>query len=156
MSLPPFHTVIDEFGAPLRRHLVGLVGARRADDLVQDTLLSALRAYPDLPSDANIGAWLWTIARHKAIDIYRADGRRPSSVPLEGQEGSVDPVDPTVDDELWDAVRRLPDGQRTALTLRVVDDLSYARVAELCGCSVGAARQRVHDALRSLRQEITR
>ena len=155
VSLPPFHTLIDEHGPALRRHLVGLVGVADADDVVQDTFVSALRAYPDLAPDANVVAWLWTIARNKAIDRYRADGRRPPPAPLVGDRPApAEPSEP--DDDLWSAVRRLPEGQRVAVTLRFVDDLPYARIAELCGCSVGAARQRVHDGLRSLRQEVTR
>lgn len=160
MSLPPFQHIVDELGPPLRRHLAAMAGGGEADDLAQDTLIAAMRAYPDLPSDANVRAWLWTIARNKVIDRHRANGRRPSTAPLDtstsppGTQRLVDPSPP--DDELWAAVRALPEGRRTAVVLRFVDDLSYARIAELCDCSPGAARQRVHEALRTLRQEVDR
>ena len=158
MSLPPFQHLVDELGPPLRRHLAALAGSSEADDLAQETFIAAMRAYPDLPSDANVRAWLWTIARNKAIDRHRATARRPQTTPL-----AIDPVGAAgvddgrafADDGIWEAVRRLPDGQRMAVTLRFVDDLSYAQIADLAGCSPGAARQRVHDGLRSLRQEVS-
>ncbi|MFP3907591.1 MAG: RNA polymerase sigma factor [Acidimicrobiales bacterium] len=159
MSLPPFQHIVDELGPPLRRHLAAMAGVGEADDLAQDTLIAALRAYPDLPSDANVRAWLWTIARNKVIDRYRANGRRPSTTPLDTSASPPGAVrtDPSLPDEaLWGAVRALPEGQRWAVVLRFVDDLSYARIAELCDCSPGAARQRVHEALRTLRQEVDR
>ncbi len=158
MSLPPFQDHVDRLSTPLRRHLVALVGPDEADDVTQETLISALRAYPDLDPDADVRAWMWRIARNKAIDRYRARGRTPSTVPLDeathgtaGQHGSA-PTGP--DDSLWAAVRRLPLGQRQAVALRFVDDLTYADIGRYCECSPGAARQRVHEALRTLRQEV--
>lgn len=158
MSLPPFQRVVDDLGPALRRHVAALVGASDADDVVQETLLSALGAYPGLPADANVRAWLWTIARNKAIDGYRRRGRRPQTAPWPDQDlpsvgASGHGVD--TDDDLWDQVRRLPTGQRLAVTLRFVDDLSYAQIADHLGCSAGAARQRVYEGLQALRQEVT-
>lgn len=162
MSLPPFQHVVDELGPALRRHVAALVGPAEADDVVQETLISALRAYPELDGGANVRAWLWTIARNKAIDGHRRRSRRPRTTPLTHDE--VPDAEPTtepaaavvdVDGGLWARVRALPEGQRLAITLRFVDDLSYARIGELCGCSAAAARQRVYEGLRALREEVT-
>ena len=57
-----------------------LLNPTDADDAWSETFLSALRAYPDLPADANVQAWLVTIAHRKAIDVIRAAGR--SAVPV--------------------------------------------------------------------------
>jgi DNA-directed RNA polymerase specialized sigma24 family protein len=48
-----------------------LLGPVDADDAWSETFLSALRAYPRLPADANVEAWLVTIAHRKAIDLIR-------------------------------------------------------------------------------------
>jgi RNA polymerase sigma factor (sigma-70 family) len=159
VSLPPFQRVVDELGPALRRHVAALVGVTDADDVVQETLISALGAYPGLPVDANVRAWLWTIARNKAIDGHRRRGRRPQTTPwpdhdvpapgADGQPGADG------DEELWARVRALPDGQRLAVTLRFVDDLSYAQIGEHCGCSAAAARQRVYEGLQALRKEVS-
>jgi RNA polymerase sigma factor (sigma-70 family) len=159
VNLPPFQLVVDELGPSLRRHVAALVGTTDADDVVQDTLIAALRAYTDLPDGSNVRAWLWTIARNKAIDRHRAQGRRPRTTPLLDANApaavGADDV-PAGDDGLWAAVRRLPEAQRLAVSLRFADDLSYAQIAELCGCSAGAARQRVYEGLQALRQGVNR
>lgn len=150
MSLPPFQRVLDEHADALHRHVRALVGPNDADDVTQEVLIAALRAYPDLRDDSNLRGWLWTIARHKAIDRHRHDERRPQTVPLDGA-GPAGRPGSEGDDELWEAVRRLPDGQRVAVALRFVDDLPYREIAAMLGCSEGAARQRVHDGLTALR-----
>lgn len=162
MSLPPFQFVVDDLGPALRRHIAALAGPTDADDLVQETLIAALRAYDTLPDDSNVRAWLWTIARNKVIDSYRTASRRPQTTSWRvagGGELDIGTIDhghqEHPDDDLWSMVRQLPEGQRFAVTLRFVDDLTYAQIAEMCGCSAGAARQRVHEALTSLRQKVS-
>jgi RNA polymerase sigma factor (sigma-70 family) len=157
VSLPPFQHLVDDLGPALRRHVAALAGPSEADDLVQETLIAALRAYDTLPDDANVRAWLWTIARHKVIDGFRASARRPRTTALPDDPAGAEVTPPVTDPDeaLWDAVRGLPDGQRYAITLRFVDDLPYAQIGALSGCSAGAARQRVHDGLRSLRQKVS-
>lgn len=153
MSLPPFQRVLDEHADALHRHVRALVGPNDADDVTQEVLIAALRAYPDLRDDSNVRGWLWTIARHKAIDRHRHAERRPKTVPLDGA-GPAGRPGSEGDDELWEAVRRLPDGQRVAVALRFVDDLPYREIAAAIGCSEGAARQRVHDGITALRGEV--
>lgn len=156
MSLPPFQLLVDDLGPALRRHIAALAGPSEADDLLQETLIAALRAYDALPDDSNVRAWLWTIARNKVIDSFRTAARRPQTVPLDVGGGTTDPGGHDhPDDDLWSMVRQLPEGQRYAVTLRFVDDLSYAQIAEMCGGTAGAARQRVHEALTSLRQKVS-
>src|SRR5689334_15761654 len=77
MTPPPFQSLIDEHSRPVLSFLRGTVGANDADDCLQDTFLSALRAYP--PEDLrNLRGWLFKIARNKAIDHHRSRGRAPS------------------------------------------------------------------------------
>ena len=63
-------------GATVLRVCRAVLGPADADDAWSETFLSAMRAYPDLPADANVEAWLVTIAHRKAIDVTRAAGRR--------------------------------------------------------------------------------
>ena len=66
-----------EHGAKVLRVCRAVVGPVDAEDAWSETFLSALRAYPALPADANIEAWLVTIAHRRAIDVGRARSRRP-------------------------------------------------------------------------------
>src|SRR5438552_3732718 len=52
-----------------------VLGVHDAGDAWSETFLAAMRAYPDLSDDANVEAWLVTIAHRKAIDIARARKR---------------------------------------------------------------------------------
>jgi len=156
VSLPPFQTVLDRHGLALHRYLVACVGRQEADDRFQDTIVAALRAYPELGHD-NVEAWLITIAHRKVIDAGRAAGRRPDPVGEvpEPRAGGRATDAPTADPELWAAVRGLPPKQRSAVVLRHVAGWRYREIAELVGTSEGAARQNVLEALKRLRQEVT-
>jgi RNA polymerase sigma factor (sigma-70 family) len=158
VQLPPFQAVVDDHRQDLFRFLVALVGRQEADDCFQETLMSAIRAYPRLDSRANMRAWLFTIARRKAIDAHRARSRRPLPVEEVPEPRATRP-DPTgtnglgVDRELWDLVRALPPKQRGAVGLRFVAGLSHAELAEALGCSEEAARQSLYAGLTKLRKE---
>ena len=74
----PFEQVVAEHGETVLRVCRVVVGVVDANDAWSETFLSALRAYPDLPADANVQAWLVTIAHRKAIDIIRSRQRQGS------------------------------------------------------------------------------
>ena len=153
MHLPPFETLIDAHAAELHRFLAGCVGPTDADDCLQETFMSALRAYPRISHADNIRAWLYTIAQRKATDLIRRRARRPTR-DLDG----VDPVAPSApdppDDGLWRTVRDLPAKQRAAVVHRFVLDLAYAEIGARMGTSEEAARQNVSAGLRRLRRQV--
>ena len=80
MTKPPFENVVTRHGATVLRVVRAVVGHADADDAWSEAFLAAMKAYPDLPDDANVEAWLVTIAHRKAIDVTRATARR--AVPL--------------------------------------------------------------------------
>ena len=73
----PFEEVVADHGGTVLRVCRAVVGPDDAEDAWSETFLSALRAYPDLPADANVEAWLVTIAHRRALDVGRARSRRP-------------------------------------------------------------------------------
>jgi RNA polymerase sigma factor (sigma-70 family) len=149
VHLPPFETLIDAHAQELFRFLVVSVGRDEAEDCLQETFMSALRAYPSLRHGDNLRAWLFTIAQRKATDAVRRHMRRPTSE-LDGHEPAVSGHEPG-DDELWAEVRALPPKQRAAVVHRFVFDLAYAEIAARMGITAEAARQNVHAGLRRLR-----
>lgn len=154
MALPPFQTALDEHREAVARFLVATVGPQEADDVLQETLIAALRAYPRLRPDSNVRAWLLTVARNKALDSHRARSRRPVPVP-EFEAASLDGTPALPDAELWNAVRALPAKQRAAVVLRFVNDLAHADIARVLECSEAAARRSLHEGLAKLREEWT-
>ncbi len=146
--MQPFELVVSEHGATVLRVCRAVLGPVDADDAWSETFLAALRAYPELPANANVQAWLVTIAHRKAIDQIRARTRRP--VPTELPELAV-PTEPASDPDLVGAVRSLPEKQRLSVAYHYVGGLSYAEVAELTGGSPAAARRAAADGIAKLR-----
>ena len=155
MNLPPFEALIDAHAAELHRFLVASVGPTEAEDCLQETLMSALRAYPRMRHADNLRAWLYTIAQRKATDAIRRVARRPSRG-LDGVEPPAAQTPDPADDGVWTSVRALPPKQRAAVVHRFVFDLAYAEVARRMGTSEEAARQSVRAGLSRLRRELDR
>jgi RNA polymerase sigma factor (sigma-70 family) len=147
----PFEEVVDQFGSMVLRACRALVGPVDADDAWSETFLSALRAYPELPADAKLEAWLITIAQRKAIDALRSRSRRavpmaelPERAPGAGIEGR--------DLDLHRALSSLPEKQRLAVVCHHLCGLPYAEVAALIGGSPDAARRAAADGIAKLRE----
>ncbi|HYH60135.1 MAG TPA: RNA polymerase sigma factor [Thermoleophilaceae bacterium] len=153
VRLPPFQALLDEHRADVYRFLVASLGRDDADDCFQETFISALRAYPRLRDASNLRSWLFTIAHRKAIDAHRARGRR--ATPVEDLPERAAPTGPELngEPELWAEVRRLPNKQRAAVLHRFVNDLAYADIGQVMGCSEDAARRSVHEGLKKLRTQ---
>jgi RNA polymerase sigma factor (sigma-70 family) len=152
MRLPPFQALLDAHLVEVHRFLIGLVGPQEADDCLQETLLSALRAYPRLRHGGNLRAWLYTIAQRKATDLYRRRGRMADG---NGVEPTVAAHEPAADG-LWREVATLPPKQRAAVVQRFALDLAYDQIAQRLGCSQEAARRSVHEGIKKLRLRLDR
>ncbi|HVT69846.1 MAG TPA: sigma-70 family RNA polymerase sigma factor, partial [Trebonia sp.] len=102
-------------------------------------------------ADANVEAWLVTIAHRKAIDILRVRAR--AAVPVGGvpdRPSTLGTPDPERL-ELWDAVRALPDKQRQSIAYHYLGGLPFAEVAGILGGTPAAARRAAADGVASLR-----
>lgn len=151
--LPPFQHLFDEHASAVLSFLAGTVGSLEAEDCFQETMISALRAYPRLVDASNLRGWLFTIARRKAIDARRAMARRPTPVADPDPGATVD-AHPETDEALWEQVRRLPGKQRRAVVLRFAGDRSYTEIAEAMSTTQDSARQSVHEGLKKLRRDL--
>jgi RNA polymerase sigma factor (sigma-70 family) len=148
---PPFEAVVAQHGATVLRVVRAVVGHADADDAWSDTFLAALRAYPRLPSDANIEAWLVTVAHRKAIDITRAASRRAVPVADPPDSPARERAD-THDLDLDAAVAALPPKQRQAVAYHYLAGLPYSEIAVILDSSVAAARRAAADGIATLRR----
>jgi RNA polymerase sigma factor (sigma-70 family) len=145
-----FHDVVLRHGSTVLRVCRAMVGPIDADDAWSETFLSALRAYPSLPADANVEAWLVTIAHRKVIDLVRKAQR--SAMPV--AEVPVEPAELDLGGSEIDLARllgRLSDRQRLAVMYHYLVGLPYAEVAALVGGSPEAARRAAADGIAKLR-----
>jgi RNA polymerase sigma factor (sigma-70 family) len=148
----PFEKVVEQHGGAVLRVCRVILGFHDAEDAWSETFLAALRAYPDLPDDANAEAWLVTIAHRKAIDVLRARKRRPAPVGEVPEVPSDLGVPDAGDGDLWQAVAALPDKQRQAVAYHYVAGLAYSEIAEILGGSTDAARRAAADGIKNLRK----
>jgi RNA polymerase sigma-70 factor (ECF subfamily) len=150
VTLPPFWSLVETHGDELLVHARRMTGDADAEDVLQDALLRALRAYPRLRHAEHLRAWLYRVTTTAAIDHHRARRRE-----LPTDDPPVVPTYDTYDDGAFDAlIVSLPETTRAALRLRFVDDLEYDAIADRLGCSIVAARQRVSTAVRTLRETL--
>ncbi len=159
MKVQPFEDVVTRHGATVLRvcrAVLGPLNAEDAEDAWSDTFLSALRAYPDLPADANVQAWLVTIAHRRALDVGRARSRRPIPTDMlpERADARGDPA--ARDPDLWTALHRLPDKQRHAVAYHHIAGLPFAEIAVILGNSPDAARRAAADGIKALRKHWTK
>jgi RNA polymerase sigma factor (sigma-70 family) len=151
----PFEAVVAQHGATVLRVVRAVVGHADADDAWSDTFLAALKAYPQLPADANIEAWLVTIAHRKAIDITRAASRR--AVPVADTPDSPAPQRADARDlDLDTAVGALPPKQRQAVAYHYLAGLPYAEIAVILDSNIAAARRAAADGIATLRRTYPR
>ncbi|MGV0811092.1 RNA polymerase sigma factor [Mycolicibacterium boenickei] len=147
---PTFETVVRDHGPTVFRVCRAIVGAHDADDAWSETFLAALKAYPDLPADANLEAWLVTVAHHKAIDITRTRTRQP--VPTDVLPEPPGPRNTEDFDDLAAAVDQLPHKQKHAVAYHYLAGLPYVEIAEILGGSAAAARRAASDGIATLRR----
>jgi RNA polymerase sigma factor (sigma-70 family) len=148
----PFEPVVTAHGPTVLRVCRAVLGMHTdTDDAWAETFLAALEAWPRLADDANVEAWLVTIAHRKALDVIRGRQRRATPVDDVPERVSTIGVPEGTDHDLWAALARLPDKQRQAVAYHHLGGLPYAEVAELLGGSTDAARRAAADGIRSLR-----
>ena len=131
--------------------------AADAEDLVQDTIVKALRAADRFRPGTNLKAWLYTILhntwRNRVRDAARHTVDVDSTVVDEaaGQpDGPAAQDTPerillraTLDADLQAALDELPDAYREAVWLRDVEEFSYAEMAEMLGVPIGTVMSRI-------------
>jgi RNA polymerase sigma-70 factor (ECF subfamily) len=117
-----------------------------ADDLVQAVVERALRNLAQFREDANLASWLFGIMKNAWIDDRRARGRRGEvALPEDsGEHPAVSPGD--TDASLWsvsEAMSKLPEDQRLAVALVLVEGMSYKEAAQVLEIPIGTLTSRL-------------
>jgi len=130
-----------------------------AEDLVQEALLKAYRAFSKTRDNSNHRAWVYTILRNTYLSHRRK--QRPEIPLVEDHDGlpalKVAPDDGSARgfcDEVSHALADLSETQRTAVLLCDVEDFSYDEIATVLECPVGTVRSRIHHARKRLRTSL--
>jgi RNA polymerase sigma-70 factor (ECF subfamily) len=149
---------------PQSRALFGMAyrltgNAHDAEDLVQETMLRAYRAFDRYRPGTNARAWLFTILHRLRTDALRRRGRSPETVELLNDGPPVAPVHEAIltsgREEIVRALENLPEVFRSAVVLRDVEEFTYAEIADILGVPVGTVMSRIHRGRAHLRRALS-
>jgi RNA polymerase sigma-70 factor (ECF subfamily) len=125
-----------------------------AEDQVQEVFLIAWSKLAQLDDAGVFGAWLGTIARHRAVDWLRR--RRPTE-PLDdafADVGRMSASDRAEARQVIEAIRALPDAYHETLLMRLCEGMSGPEIAEVTGLEPGSVRVNLHRGMKLLREKL--
>ena len=162
---PSFELLVAELSTPLLRYLGRYAGDRNvAEDLLQETLMRISRGLAGFEGRAELKTWAFSIATRVAADYFRQPSHRLAIVDVAETEEPCD-AEPSVDDRLVvdemnacvrQVIDSLPEDYRSALVLHDIEGLTAEQTSEICGCSLAAAKIRIHRARARLTDALRR
>ena len=154
-----FHTLVDRHAPALYRLARSLAATEHdAEDVLQETLIAALKGAGSFDGRASVKTWLSRILMRQAARAWNRERRSRAALPLEMAEPHTQPgsgsvrVDQRLD--LWSVLNSLPEDRRQVLVLREVEQLSYADIARVLNVPVGTVDSRLHRARREMRARL--
>jgi RNA polymerase sigma-70 factor, ECF subfamily len=167
-----FEQLVEKYKQPVFNMIYRtLPDAAEAEDLAQNVFIQVYKSAHRYRVEAKFSTWLFTIARNLCLNELRRRSRHPADS-LEAsataeEDGparqfedlrNVAPPDRLVQDELVskvsEALRELPENQRTAVLLYQEQEKSYEEIAEILDCSLSATKSLIHRARETLKQRL--
>jgi RNA polymerase sigma-70 factor, ECF subfamily len=130
-----------------------------AEDLMQDAFIAALEKIDSFDSDREFAPWFYRILVNRCLNARKSRSRRSTvEISDDAASGMASPLMETERSELRshlkEALKLLPERQRTIVNLFDVEGFSSPEVAEILGISDGTVRWHLHQARRVLRQAL--
>lgn len=148
------------YALPLGRLCMAFTGSQaESEELVQETLIAALDAFPQYRAEGSVRAWLFGIARRLCGRHTELRARRTERLRLVHDTGrGPDAAEHAIAQEratrARTALAKLKPSEREAVVMRFEGELSFRELAAACGVDEAAARKRVSRALARLRDEL--
>ncbi|WP_020403722.1 sigma-70 family RNA polymerase sigma factor [Gracilimonas tropica] len=140
-----------------------------AEDLVQDTIVKAYRFFSSYEKGTNAKAWMFRILKNSFINNYRKNSKKPSQVDYDEVSSYYESVRAErtetsdlenlmfremMDDDLSEALTRLPEDFRTVVLLCDVEGYTYEEIANMLDVPIGTIRSRLHRGRNLLKTEL--
>lgn len=167
-----FEELVEKYKQPVFNFIYRTIpDATEAEDLAQTVFVQVYKAAAKYRVEAKFSTWLFTIARNLCLNELRRRSRHPAES-LEGTASSDDdapsrqfedvrnvaPPDRLVQNELVakvsEALKELPENQRTAILLYQEQEKSYDEISEILGTSLSATKSLIHRARETLKQRL--
>ncbi|NPV57005.1 MAG: sigma-70 family RNA polymerase sigma factor [Anaerolineae bacterium] len=135
-----------------------LDNVHEAEDLTAQTFLAAFESFEILRNDDHFAAWLFTIARNKAMDHFRKNKQRetlhePADIPAED-----DPLSSVIRSEqalaLSKSIRNLTEEEQEMLRLRFLAEMSYVQIGRILHRNEGAIKKAIYRLLARLQSQL--
>ena len=141
------------------RYLYSRIGnVQEAEDVTAQTFLAAFEAFDRYRQDGHFAAWLFSIARNKAMDHFR---RRKTMAPIEDAEEIPivnDPLHEMIRSEqtaiLSNLIQALPEDDRELLRLRFLASMSFPEMAQLLHRNEEAVKKTLYRLLARLQSQV--
>jgi RNA polymerase sigma-70 factor (ECF subfamily) len=167
-DLQSFNELILRWERPIYALAYRVIGREEdARDVVQETFLRAFRALPGFKGQAKFSSWLYRIALNLCRDWIRRRRRSPlvdlpegvDPVELATQQGPFESVEELasrkeLSQAVADAMKLLPDEQRTAIILKEYHGMTFQEIADLLGCPLSTVKTRLYQGLTVLRRNL--
>lgn len=143
-DLRAFETILRRYGSLMNAYAARIVSPSEAEDVVQETFITAWRELPTLENPAVVRSWLITIVTRKSIDRLRARREQEPldddtvAAPGDGPEQAADAS--SLDDALTRALSELPEDQRRCWVLRELSGYGYQEIADELQLPVSTVR----------------
>jgi RNA polymerase sigma-70 factor (ECF subfamily) len=152
----PLELLLRRHATPLLTFLHRMTGDRhRAEELFQEVFLAVWTKRHRYEFPRPFRPWLYAIALNKCRAAFRLRALPTISLAEDAVPGAT-PADTLVATEtaalVGSAVTRLPARQRAVVVLRIWEGLSYARIADVVGCTEATVRSHMHHGLAALRK----
>lgn len=142
-----FEQLLENHLGPLQRYILFRVGNKAdAEDILQETLLSAYRAFGTLRSPETFKPWILQIARRKIADHYRAAQQYIPLDELPESALSDSRYGPALPDLIFETLDTMKPNERRILELYYLQDKSQAEIAKELGIPTGTVKSRLHTA----------
>lgn len=157
-----FEALVSRHYGALHRFAWRVCGdAAEAEDVAQEALIRIANNLDGFEGRSAFRSWAFGIALNCARDLGRAKARRARVIEQAAVHARIDAEggageDEAMEDELWAAVRRLPEAQRDAVLLVHVEGLSHGEAAKALGCAEATVSWRLFAARRKLKSDLAR
>ena len=121
-----------------------------AEDAVAEAFARAWSRWPDVRGSERPAAWVMRVALNLVHDRFRRRRVERRKAQVVAQPEAVYDRQPQVDQRVWEAVRALPEHERTLIALRYVADLSQTEIAKTLGIPAGTVASGLNRARQKL------
>lgn len=129
-----------------------------AEDIAQETCVRMARAMAGFRGEADLRTWLYRLTLSSARDMMRKNARELRKAEAFHAQAFIEAASSCRQgdrlEELWEAVRTLPEKQRDAILLVYGEELSHARAAEVMGCKESTVSWHIHEGRKRLKHLI--